>query len=182
MFDSNSYGKKILTGLLNQGWTVSGSTKTNPTNTTPFPTRVYLGLSTTTPSVNSATGAVTNFTEPSTGNYARVELTANGVAGSKLLSAADIVARDITVEDNGTEITSGTRYVARIRNHDENIMFPYTGEIGSGWGSDAVTHFGVFDAATGGKLIFFGELASSVTVSADRVPLILVDKFEITLG
>lgn len=180
MLNANTYGKNVLTGLLNQGWTGSGSSKTNPKNSSPFPTRVYLGFSTTTPSVNSTTGAVTNFSEPSGGDYARIELTANGVGGNKLLSDADVVARAVTVMDGETQVASGTRYVARIRNHAEQIMFRYTGETGDGWGT--ITHFGVFDAPSGGNLIFWGPLASSVAVPADRVPMILTDKFEITLG
>ena len=195
MLNLSFIGKDLLTALLNQAWTLSSSSYTNPTKSTintKLPTRVYLGFSTTTPSV-SAEGAVSNFTEPTcggsgeTGAYARQELTRNGLSNSKILSAVDVVERKVGIYDNPSDVSpSGTvtKKVARIRNHDELILFPYTGqsdEEGAGYNAP-ITHFGIFDAATGGNLIFFGPLKESVTVGKNVVPVILKDGLEITLG
>lgn len=196
MLNLDRIGKDLLTCLLNQQWTVSGTTYSNPTINilaNKYPKRVFLGFSTTTPTVNSTTGAVSNFTEPTcggtgeTGQYARQELTRNGLANTKILSAVDLVERKIGIYDNTTDPTPSStviKYVARIRNHDELILFPYTGqndEAHAGYNAP-ITHFGVFDAETGGNLLFFGPLKETVTVGKNVVPVILKDGMSMTLG
>ena len=195
MLNLSFIGKDLLKALLNQGWTVTNSTYNNPTASTVFsnlPKQVYLAFSTTTPSV-SAEGVVSNFTEPTcggsgeTGEYSRQELTKNGIGNSKILSDVDVVDRKVGIYDDPSDVSPSstvTKKVARIRNHLELIMFPYTGQSNeehAGYNAP-ITHFGIYDAKTGGHLIFFGPLKESVTVGKNVVPVILKDGLEITLG
>jgi len=192
---SGTWAANILTGLLNREWTYKSGTageKNNPTTANFFPTRVYLAFFTAAPAVD-AYGNVSSYAEPvcggtgEEGSYHRVELTALGLEGNKLLSAVDYVDRKIGIYDSVSDTTPSstvTKKVGRIRNHTEVIMFPYTGKSDEAHaGYDApITHFGIFDTPTGGSPIFFGPLESSVTVGKDRVPVLLRDAFEITLG
>ena len=104
------------------------------------------------------------------------------------MSAVDYVDRKIGIYDSvgdASPSSTVTKKVARIRNHSEVIMFPYTGKTDAthtGGYNAPITHFGIFSAGTGGTPIFFGPLENSVTVEADRVPVLLRDAFEITLG
>lgn len=92
------------------------------------PTTLYIGLSSTTP-----TEAGGNFTEPSTGSYARVATT-----------AADWAAATGTAP--ATKTTSTTK------------TFP---TATADWLSAAnLTHFGLFEASTGGTLDAFGALTT----------------------
>ncbi|MGH3672192.1 MAG: phage tail fiber protein [Pseudonocardiaceae bacterium] len=91
------------------------------------PTTMYLALSTTTP-----VDAGTNFTEPSTGAYARVATT-----------AADWSA------------ASGTAPAQKV--NTATLTFP---TATADWSAAAnMTYFGLFDAATVGNLLAFGVLA-----------------------
>lgn len=178
MLNISNIASNILTYLLNLGWTISNSSTTNPTTPTKY-NDIYLGLYTTLPTVSS-TGVVSGGTEVSGANYQRVKLTEFGLGGTKKLSAVDFVQRKISVYDGETAGEPETSYVARVRNHTEEIYFPYTGESGDGYGT--VVGFGVFSAKTAGDLILFGKLKTSLTVPYNVVPVILKDKLEITLG
>lgn len=194
---NGTYAKDLLEALLNLNWQYrSGGTgdKTNPSSSSGFlPERLYLAFFTAAPTVNASTGAVTAYTEPTCGGsgeegaYRRAELTAYGLGGTRILSDADAVQRKIGIYDDVTDQTPSstvTKAVARVRNHTELVMFPYTGKLTdehAGYNAP-ITHFGIFPAASGGSPIFYGPLEESVTVGADRVPVILKDGLEITLG
>jgi hypothetical protein len=97
------------------------------------PATLYIGLSSTTP-----TEAGTNFTEPSTGAYARVATT-----------AADWSPASGTAPATKTTIATKTFPTA-------------TGD----WLSGAdLTHFGLFDASSGGSLIAWGALTTAKPVT-----------------
>lgn len=96
------------------------------------PTTMYIGLSTTTP-----TEAAGNFTEPSTGSYARVST-----------AAADWGAATGTAP--ATKSNTATK------------TFPTATADWSG-GSN-MTHFGLFDASTSGNLLAFGALTTAKPV------------------
>ena len=59
----------------------------------------------------------------------------------------------------------------------EIIYFP---EAESDWGT--ATHFGIFDAKTGGQPIIYGALDAPVTVPVNYVPLFRVGQFNLTLN
>lgn len=166
MIHQQRFASTILTALLNQAWTLSGTTYTNPTDLVLRPKTVYLALFTTMPTV-SGTGIPVSYVEPSGGNYARVLLTANGLGGNKLLSPVEYVLKD------------GVR-TASISNKTEQIMFPYTGETGSGYDAPVVG-FGILDAATGGNVVLYGTLDAPVTIGANVIPIILAGGLEFTL-
>ena len=102
------------------------------------PATMYLGLSTTTP-----TEAGGNFTEPSSGSYARVST-----------AAADWSA------------ASGT--APAVKTNTATKTFPTaTGD----WSSGAnMTHFGLFDASTAGNLLCWGALGTAKPVLTDDTP------------
>lgn len=110
------------------------------------PSSVYVGLFTAAPS-DSGGG-----TEVSGGAYARVE-----VAGA-LASWAGTQGAGTTTASSGT--TGAT-------SNNADITFP--APVGANWG--VVTHFGVFDAATSGNLLFFGALTTPKTINdGDAAP------------
>lgn len=110
-----------------------------------FPATLYVGLLTAAPS-DSAGG-----TEVSGGSYARV-----GVASS-LANWAGTQAAGSTTASSGT---SGTT------SNNGTITFPAPS---ANWGT--VTHFGVYDASSGGNLLIYGALAASKTVNnGDAAP------------
>ena len=59
----------------------------------------------------------------------------------------------------------------------EIIYFP---EAEADWGT--ATHFGIFDAKTGGEPIIYGALDSPVTVPVNHVPLFRVGQFNLNLN
>lgn len=96
------------------------------------PATMYIALSSTTP-----TEAAGNFTEPSTGSYARVST-----------AAADWAAASGTAP--ATKATSTTK------------TFP---TATADWVSAAnLTHFGLFDASTAGNLLAWGALTTAKPV------------------
>lgn len=109
------------------------------------PATVYVGLLTAAPS-DSAAG-----TEVTGGSYARVAVT------SSLASWAGTQAAASTVASSGT---SGTT------SNNGTITFPAPT---ANWG--VVTHFAVYDASTGGNLLFYAALGASKTINnGDAAP------------
>lgn len=110
----------------------------------PTTTTLYVGLLTAAPS-DSGGG-----TEVSGGSYGRVAVT------SSLANWAGTQSAGSTVASSGS---SGQT------SNNGAITFPTPT---AGWGT--VTHFGIYDAATGGNLLFWGALTIAKTVNqADTV-------------
>jgi hypothetical protein len=104
-----------------------------------FPTTLYVGLLTAAP---SDTGGGTEVT----GNaYARASVT------SSLANWAGTQAAASTVASSGTTGTTS---------NNGSISFPTPT---AAWG--LVTHFGIYDAATGGNLLFYGALTIQKTIN-----------------
>lgn len=110
----------------------------------PSSATLYVGLLTAAPS-DSGGG-----TEVSGGSYARVAV------ASSLANWAGTQSAGSTVASSGT---SGQT------SNNGAITFPTPT---AGWGT--VTHFGIYDAASGGNLLFYGALTIAKTVNqADTV-------------
>lgn len=110
----------------------------------PGTTTLYVGLLTAAPS--DAGGG----TEVSTGSYARVSVT------SSLANWAGTQAAASTTASSGT---------GGQTSNNSAITFPTPT---AGWGT--VTHFGIYDAATSGNLLFWGQLTIAKTINeADTV-------------
>lgn len=111
---------------------------------TPIPQGLYLALSTTTP-----TEAGGNFTEPQDSNYARVYI--------------------------GTTSQAGPNFPFEWKDTDYNQVWNkyeiHFNTATANWGN--VTHIGIFDAATGGNLIAYTELAVPVNVQSGHIPTII---------
>ena len=107
----------------------------------PVTTTLYVGLFTSTPS-DSAAG-----TEPSGNGYARVSVTSGLTTWAGTQSTG---STDASSGASGTTSNNGA------------ITFPAPT---SNWGT--VTHFGVFDAATSGNLLFHGALTVTKTINQD---------------
>lgn len=112
------------------------------------PTDYYIGLSTTTP-----TDTATNFTEPSTGAYARVQKT-NNATNWPAASAADP-----TVKSNGTVIT-----------------FP---AATANWGT--ISHAGWFTALTGGTPVDWGALGTATAVNTGTTASFAIGALQVQL-
>jgi hypothetical protein len=112
--------------------------------TAPTTTTLHVGLLTAAPS-DSGGG-----TEVSGGSYARVAVS------SSLANWAGTQSAGSTVASSG----SGGQ-----TSNNGAITFPTPS---AGWGN--VTHFGIYDAATGGNLLFWGALTIAKTINqADTV-------------
>jgi hypothetical protein len=110
----------------------------------PTTTTLYVGLLTAAP---SDTGG---GTEVSGGLYARVSV------GSSLANWAGTQSAGSTVASSGT---------GGQTSNNAAITFPTPS---AGWGT--VTHFGIYDAASGGNLLFWGALTIAKTINqADTV-------------
>jgi hypothetical protein len=110
----------------------------------PTTTTLYVGLLTAAPS--DAGGG----TEVSGGSYARVSV------GSSLANWAGTQSAGSTVASSGT---------GGQTSNNGAITFPTPS---TGWGT--VTHFGIYDAASGGNLLFWGALTIAKTINqADTV-------------
>ncbi len=114
------------------------NTKTSPS----LPTRFYLGLSSTEPTLAGG-----NVTEPAAGTgYARVQLTSL------------------------SEPTDG------VVTNSANIDFA---ESTAAWGT--MSHYAIFDAATGGNLLMYGRLSVSRTVEAATIMTIKAGSLNISV-
>lgn len=110
----------------------------------PSTATLYIGLLTSAPS--DAGGG----TEVSGGSYARVAV------ASSLANWAGTQAAGSTVASSGT---------GGQTSNNGAITFPTPS---AGWGT--VTHFGIYDAASGGNLLFWGALTIAKTINqADTV-------------
>jgi hypothetical protein len=96
-------------------------------------------------------------------------------------------------DDSGTEVTGGSYARVEVANNDTNfpaaslvsgagtkkngttIQFP---EATAGWGT--VTHFGIYDAVTGGNLLIHGELGVARAVASGDAPRFLANAFVLT--
>lgn len=109
---------------------------------------MYIGLSTTVPSLNSSTGAIENVTEPDTTNgYSRELIGSYQVPSSQIFGT---VTYDST---NSCFVISNT----------SQIKF---NKATSAWGT--IKAFCLYNSATGGTPLFYGTLTSDVTVSANQ--------------
>jgi hypothetical protein len=97
----------------------------------------------------------TNVTEPVGNGYARVLL---GNTSQELTQKMGTVA-------NG-----------HVEN-DEIIYFP---EATGSWGT--ITHFCIFDSASGGNLLAFGALNSPITPTANTIPIIRIGELTISIS
>lgn len=121
---------------------------TDPTYTPPA--TMYIALSTTTP-----TDAGANFTEPSTGAYARVSTSAADWNGA-----------------TGTAPASKTTGVAKT--------FP---TATADWSAGApMTHFGLFSAVTGGSLLAYGALTTPKSVLSGDTAAFAAGSLTLKLG
>jgi len=121
-----------------------------------MPTGIFLGLFTT-PSSDAGPG-----TEVGGGSYARVQ-----VGPSQ--SAWTATQGGTSGASSGTTGQSGNA---------ADAAFP---SPTAAWGT--VTHFGLFDAASGGNLLFQGALAAAKTINAgDAAPKFLAGALTVTLA
>lgn len=109
---------------------------------------IYIGLSTTVPSLNSSTGAIENVTEPDTSyGYSRE------LVGSSSVSSTQIFGSVTYDSTNSCFVISNT----------SQIKF---NKATSAWGT--IKAFCLYSTSTGGTPLFYGTLTSDVTVSANQ--------------
>ncbi len=122
------------------------------------PATLYVALFTAAPS-DSGGG-----TEVSGGSYARVAVT------SSLANWAGTQSAGSTVASSGT---------GGQTSNNAAITFP--APSGANWGT--VTHFGIFDAASSGNLLFHGALTASKTINdGDAAPSFQAAQLAVTFA
>ena len=114
--------------------------------------KVYVGLSTSTPSADG-----TNITEPSDTAYKRVLVGWSGQSASYKMSTA-------------TESTPSSA-------NTEPILFD---KATSSWGT--ITHVVFYDAQTSGNFLGYAALNSSVSVSSGNVARIAIGDFTVSIS
>ena len=124
----------------------------NPTQGVNF----YLALSTTAPNANGG-----NVSEPASNvGYSRVGI------GITAFTNQNIFPND-PIYDQANDQYSIT--------NQADIQFP---EATGSWGT--ITHFAIYDAKTGGHLIAYGALNSSITPAANTVPIVRAGQMTIS--
>jgi hypothetical protein len=122
------------------------------------PSTLYVGLQT----VN-ASHAAGSGTEVTGGSYARVSYT------SSLAQWAGTQSSGSTTTSTGTGATA-------VTSNNVAVTFPAPT---AGWGT--VVGFSIWDAASGGNMLFYGALASSKTVnSGDAQPSFAIGALALT--
>lgn len=106
------------------------------------PASLYVGLSSTSPTVTGG-----NVTEPSTGGYARVEITNTGASDWNAATSADP-----SVKDNSVEITFPQSTAAWLAGAD-------------------LTHFVIYTAASAGDFVASAQLDTARSVDAEGITL-----------
>lgn len=139
---SDFFENKLIDFLLRgQALGITGATAASGTG----PATTYVALFTANPSDNGGGTEVTG------GSYARVAVT------SSLANWAGTQSSGSTTASSGT---SGTT------SNNSSITFPAPT---ANWG--VITGFGVYDASTGGNLLFYGALTTNKTVNnGDAAP------------
>jgi hypothetical protein len=93
---------------------------------------------------------------------------------------------DPTDANTGTEVSGGSYQRQQITfnaptdgmvSNSNEILFPVAT---ANWGT--ITHIGIFDAATGGNLLFYGAVITSKTISTNDQLKINVGDISITLA
>lgn len=121
-----------------------------------FPTTLYIGLLTSAP---SDTGG---GTEVSGGSYARV-----GVACS-LVNWAGTQASGSTVASSGTGGTTSNNNVITFADPTAD------------WGT--ITHFGIYDASSGGNLLIYGAMTTArLVANGDTGPTFPIGQLQIQM-
>lgn len=108
-----------------------------------FPTTVYIGLLASDPT------DVNGGTEVSAASYLRCSVACS------LLNWSGTQGTGTTVASTGTTATTSNNQALTFATPAQN------------WG--AVTHVGVYDAPTGGNLLFYGALGNSKTINTNDV-------------
>jgi hypothetical protein len=92
---------------------------------------------------------------------------------------------DPTDADTGTEVSGGSYARQTITfgaasggqsKNNANVEFP---QATANWGT--ITHIGIRDASTGGNLLFYGPLTSSVTINSGEIMRFQANSITITL-
>lgn len=104
-------------------------------------------------------GASPTYTEVSGNGYARADV-----------DTSALVNVGYTFPTDPTESGGLFSYT-----NNKDIMFP---EATGSWGT--VTHFAIFTAQTGGNMIAYGQLSSSITPTANTIPVVRSGQLTIT--
>ena len=120
------------------------------------PTTLYFALFTSSPT-DAGTG-----TEVSGSGYVRMGVTANTVNFAN-------------TQDSGTANSSGTSGATK-----NNVAIAWSTAPAAAWG--VVTHMAIYDAQTGGNLLWWGPLTNPKTINAgDPAPSFPINAFVLTL-
>jgi hypothetical protein len=116
-----------------------------------------------------------DFPRPATVHFALFTGVSDGEAGSVTQVSGGSYARAAVTNDStnfpGAHATSG------LKTNGTVITFP---TATASWGT--VTHWGVYDAASGGNLLYWGTLTASRTISTGDTPRFNTGEFSITFA
>lgn len=126
------------------------------------PTEIHVGLFTSAPNADYTSAAPTGTEVTSTAtNYARRPISLPGGWNAAVDNA------DLT-------------YSSKITNSNDISWPSETGTVSGNWGT--VTNIGIFDAATGGNLLWFGSLSAPVQLTNGDTFTIPSGNITLTLG
>lgn len=118
-----------------------------------------------------------SYTKPATVYVALFTAAPNDTQSSGTEVSGNGYARSAVTNDNTNFAALATDdIVGSVKSNANAIVFPQA--TGSGWGT--VTHFGIFDASSGGNMLFNGALGTSRTILAGDAPRFLAGQLTIT--
>ena len=86
-----------------------------------------------------------------------------GASSSGLTGEPDIGTNGYARKSETNNATLFPAAASGAKSNGSSITFA---SASGAWGGSPLTHFGVYDAATGGNLVWFGNLASGVSISS----------------
>lgn len=111
-----------------------------------------------------ATIAIALFTSDPGENVSGAEVTGNGYARAQLAPSDTNWAAPVA----GNGVTSN------------NSLVTFATPTGPGWGT--ITHFGIFDATSGGNMLLYGALTTPKTINADDVVTLANGQLTVTFA
>ena len=118
--------------------------------------------------VNSWLDTLSNTSFAVTTAYIALSTTAPNADGTNVSEPGDTYAR---------QSIAWNAAASRAKDNSGEIAFP---EATASWGT--VTHFAIYDAASGGNMLWYGTLTDARAIGAGDTPRFLAETFELSFS